>query len=59
MHQGKRELLTQLEAEKRLEAYEERAAILEHDAGIPRMHAEALAKLKHPPPWSHGPKQRP
>lgn len=32
------------------EAYEERAAILEYDAGLPRKEAEARARRTLPPP---------
>lgn len=42
---GRRELLSQLRAELDREHFEERAAILEFDAGYPREEAEHLARV--------------
>jgi hypothetical protein len=40
------DLLGQLDDANMLETYEERAGILEFDAGLPRGHAECLALLE-------------
>lgn len=40
----------QLRAELARELYEERAAILEFCAGLPRAEAERLARIAHPAP---------
>ncbi len=47
----------QLRAELARELYEERAAILEFCAGLPRAEAERLARLAHPDPDAPPPKQ--
>lgn len=44
MHPGKREFLAQLKQELAREHFEERAAILEYDAGMSRADAEARAR---------------
>jgi len=58
MHPGQREFLKQLRAEIALELYEERAAIMEYDGGLPRADAERLALLAHPPPHCRGPHEK-
>ena len=45
MHPGQRALLAQLRAELDREHFEERAAILEFDALLPRDEAERLARV--------------
>ena len=49
LKQSKAEILTELqrETEDLQEAFEERAAIMEFDGGLPRHEAEALAKALH------------
>lgn len=44
MHPGQRALLSQLRTELDREHFEERAAIFEFDAGLPRAEAERLAR---------------
>lgn len=43
-HPGKRAFLAQLKRELARERYEERAAIMEYDGGLPREEAERRAK---------------
>lgn len=45
MHPGKREFLAQLRKELDIEHFEERAAILEYEAGYSREEAEWIARM--------------
>lgn len=51
MHPGERALIRQLLLEHRREHLEERAAILEFEAGLTRAEAERVAKSAEEPPW--------
>lgn len=48
LHPGQRAFLAQIRIELARERYEERAAILEFDAGYTRAEAERIAREAHP-----------